>query len=206
MGLEKGYHNISVQYNDGYYSDGKLVGDVYSNTFKVFVGLNTNIIAPQVSTVYNVAKNLVITLKDSNNNLLPPKTLTITLNGVTYTRTTNNNGQVIMSVSLPAKTYTANINFAGDDNYLKSSNTVKIVVKKATPKITAKTKTFKVKTKIKKFTVTLKDNKGRVMKKVKLYLKVKCKTYKSKTNSKGKATFKITKLNKKGTYSTKNHI
>ena len=83
---------------------------------------------------------------------------------------------------------------------------MKIVVKKATPKITAKTKTFKVKTKIKKFTVTLNDNKGRVMKKVKLYLKVKGKTYKSKINSKGKATFKITKLNKKGTYSTKNHI
>ena len=203
MGLEKGYHDISVQYNDGYYSDGKLVGEVYSNTFKVCVGFKTNIIAPQVNTVYNVGKNLVITLKDSKNNVLPAKTLTITLNGVTYTRTTNNNGQVIMSINLPAKTYDANINFAGDNNYLKSSNSVKIVVKKATPKITAKTKKFKVKTKIKKFTATLKDNKGRVMKKVKLYLKVKGKTYKATTNSKGKATFKIKKLNKKGTYRAK---
>ena len=38
------------------------------------------------------------------------------------------------------------------------------------------------------------------MKKVKVTLKVKGKTYKAKTNSKGKATFKITKLTKKGTY------
>ena len=38
------------------------------------------------------------------------------------------------------------------------------------------------------------------MKKAKVYLKVKGKTYTAKTNSKGKATFKITKLTKKGTY------
>ena len=36
------------------------------------------------------------------------------------------------------------------------------------------------------------------MKKVKVYLKVNGKTYAAKTNSKGQATFKITKLTKKG--------
>ena len=36
------------------------------------------------------------------------------------------------------------------------------------------------------------------MKKAKVTLKVKGKTYKAKTNSKGKATFKLTKLTKKG--------
>ena len=38
------------------------------------------------------------------------------------------------------------------------------------------------------------------MKKVKVFLKVKGKTYTAKTNSKGKATFKIKNLKKKGTY------
>lgn len=38
------------------------------------------------------------------------------------------------------------------------------------------------------------------MKKAIVTLKVKGKTYTAKTNSKGKATFKITKLTKKGTY------
>ena len=38
------------------------------------------------------------------------------------------------------------------------------------------------------------------MKKAKVTLKVNGKTYSAKTNSKGKATFKITKLTKKGTY------
>ena len=38
------------------------------------------------------------------------------------------------------------------------------------------------------------------MKKAKVTLKVKGKTYKATTNAKGKATFKITKLTKKGTF------
>ena len=38
------------------------------------------------------------------------------------------------------------------------------------------------------------------MKKVKVYLKVKGKTYVAKTNKKGQAIFKLTKLTKKGTY------
>ena len=41
------------------------------------------------------------------------------------------------------------------------------------------------------------------MKKVKLTLKVKGKTYKATTNAKGKATFKIKKLTKKGKYTAK---
>ncbi len=74
---------------------------------------------------------------------------------------------------------------------------------KPTPKIVAKKATFKAKVKTKKYTVTLKDNNGKVMKKVKLTLKVGKKTYKATTNKKGKATFKITKLTKKGKYTAK---
>ena len=73
-----------------------------------------------------------------------------------------------------------------------------VTVKKAT-KITAKKKTFKVKTKVKRYTVTLKSGRA-VLKKVQLTLKVNKKTYKAKTNNKGKATFKIKNLKKKGRY------
>ncbi|MBE6512361.1 MAG: hypothetical protein E7Z75_04330, partial [Methanobrevibacter olleyae] len=51
----------------------------------------------------------------------------------------------------------------------------------------------------KKFTASLKNNKGKALKKVKLTLKVGKKTYKATTNSKGVATFKV-KLTKKGKY------
>ena len=76
-------------------------------------------------------------------------------------------------------------------------------ITKLTPKLIAKKKTFKVKTKVKKYTATLKTNKNKAMKKVKLYLKVKGKTITAKTNSKGKATFKIKNLKKKGTFKAK---
>lgn len=46
----------------------------------------------------------------------------------------------------------------------------------------------------------MKNSKNKAMKNAKVTLKVNGKTYVAKTNSKGKATFKITKLTKKGTY------
>ena len=49
----------------------------------------------------------------------------------------------------------------------------------------------------------MKNNKGKVIKKAKVTLTVKGKTYKATTNSKGKATFKITKLTKKGKHTAK---
>lgn len=63
----------------------------------------------------------------------------------------------------------------------------------------AKNKIFSKKTKVKKYTVTLKS-KGKSIKNAWISLKIKGKVFKAKTNKKGKATFKIIKLNKKGTY------
>ena len=51
---------------------------------------------------------------------------------------------------------------------------------------------------IKYYYVSLKDNKGKVMKGKKVTLKVNGKTFSAKTNAKGVATFKITKLTKVG--------
>ena len=102
---------------------------------------------------------------------------------------------------MAAKTYTAKITFNGDTNYDKSTKDVKVTVRKATPKMSAKKKTFKRTVKTKKYTIVLKDNACKAMKKVKVTLKIKGKKIiTAKTNSKGKATFKIKKLTKKGIY------
>ena len=73
---------------------------------------------------------------------------------------------------------------------------------KIKPTITAVKKTFKAKVKIKKYTITLKANK-KAIKNVKVYLKIKGKTFKATTNKLGKATFLIKKLTKKGKYKAK---
>ena len=164
----------------------------------------TAITAPSVTKVYNNNKNLVVTLKDANGNAVANAKVTVVLNGAKKVLTTNSNGQATLAISnLVPKTYTATITYDGDDTHLKSSATAKVTVKKASVKLTAKKKTFKAKVKTKKYTVTLKNNKNKVMKKVKLTLKVKGKTYKATTNAKGKATFKIKKLTKKGKYTAK---
>ena len=160
----------------------------------------TKLTAPKVTATYNVAKKLVITLKDANGKVLANKKVTVKVGTISKTLKTNSKGQVSVAVNtLVPKTYTATIKFAGDNDYKASSLSAKVTVKKAAPKLTAAKKTFKVKAKTKKVTATLKNNKGKVLKKVKLTLKIGKKTYTAKTNSKGVATFKV-KLTKKGTY------
>ena len=160
---------------------------------------STKLAASAVATVYNVNKNLVVTLKDSQGRALNGVTVSVNINGAkTYT---TKNGQVKIAVgSLAPKTYTAKISFAGNDNYNATSANVKVTVKKATPKLTAKAKTFKKSVKTKKYSITLKTNQNKVMKNTKLTLKVNGKTYSATTNAKGQATFKITKLTKKGKF------
>ena len=162
--------------------------------------LQTQLSGNAITATYNINKDLIVTLKDSNGNVLSGVNVIIDLNGA-KTYTTDNNGQVKVSTKgLAPKAYTAKVIFNGNTNYAKSTKDVKVTVKKATPKLTAKKKTFKSSVKTKKYTVTLKDNTGKAIKKAKVTLKVKGKTYKATTNSKGKATFKIKKLNKKGTF------
>ena len=165
--------------------------------------INTELSANAVTATYNIDKNLVITLKDANGNVLNGVKVTVNLNGA-KTYTTDKNGQVKINVaSLVPKIYTAKITFDGNDIYAKSAKNVKVTVKKAKAKIVAKKKTFKSKKKVKKYRITLKNNKGKAIKKVRVTLKIKKKTFKAKTNAKGKAVFKIKKLTKKGRYTAK---
>ena len=182
--------------------------------------LKTQLTADAVTATYNINKDLVITLKDANGNPLTGVDVSVDLNGV-KNYVTDTNGQVKVSTAgLVPKTYDAKIAFNGSTNYLGSSADVKVVIKKATAKIIAKKKTYKAKKKTKKFTITLKDNTGKPIKNAKVRLIVKKIAKKSKkksskkksksdkkkiyakTNSKGKATFKVLK-NKKGKYNAK---
>ena len=176
--------------------------DVYissSASANVFIEkISTSFVAKDISVTYGDAANLIVTLKDRNGNVLVGQYVTINLNNKVYTKKTDATGKVNVNVNLAAKTYTAKIAFAGDDVYKSSSQTVKVVVKKATPKLTASSKIFKANAKTKKVTVTLK-NKNKAIKSVLVKLTVNKKTYKVKTNSKGVATFKI-KLTKKGKF------
>lgn len=170
-----------------------------NSTFSVVK--KTKITSSGITTLYNGGKYLVAILADEDGNPIENTTLTIKINGALKSFTTDADGKVRMSTNgLIPKTYSAVISFAGNDNYENSTATAKVIVKKPTPKLYAKNKAFKINTKYKKYYVTLKTNKNQPMKKVKITLTVKGKTYRSATNSKGKATFKIINLTKKGKF------
>ena len=158
--------------------------------------------ASKVTTTYGTSKNIVVTLKDSKGNPLVGRKVTVTLNNVAYTAVIPSDGvgEITIPSNLAVKTYDVTVSFAGETGISPKTINTQVVVKKATPKITASKKTFKVKDKYKKYQVTLKTNKNKVYKKQKITIKVNGKTYSAKTSSKGIATFKLTKLTKKGTF------
>lgn len=197
-GLAVGNYNATAVFNANVFYN----ASTKNTTFTVKAKVATSISAANVATTYATSKNIIVTLKDANGNVLAEKIVSVVFNGKTSTIKTNAKGQVSLAIGtkLAPKTYPVTFSFAGDDELLASSGSAKVTVKKAKSKLTAKKKTFKAKKKIKKYTITLKSDKGKAIKKAKVTIKVKGKTYKAKTNSKGKATFKIKKLTKRGKY------
>ena len=163
--------------------------------------VNTKLSAPAVSSVYGKDNYLLVTLKDSRGNALNNALVTVHIGSEIYKLKTDVKGQVkVSTANLIPKKYAVSVKYNGDGNLFSSSLSSSILVSKASPKLTAKKASFKVKVKTKKYSIVLKTNKNKALAKAKVTLKVKGKTYRATTNAKGKATFKIKKLNKKGTY------
>ena len=185
--------------NDQYYAVEEIIGF----TIKQATLIKVN---PTVSVVYK--NNAKVTVKLTNlvtNKVIAGATIEITVNGKTYKGTTDKDGNAVITIpaNMVPKTYTADVAFKGTDKLEADIDQFKLTVKKATPKVTAKKKTFKKSKKVKKYTITLKDNKGKAIKKAKVTIKVGKKTFKATTNAKGKAVFKLKKLTKKAKYNAK---
>ena len=173
-----------------------------------------NLVANNVTLENNKLGTFEITLKDSKGNAIVNKTCSISIGETVYSIKTDANGKASIELSLPTGNYTAKVHTV-NDYYNKAGNAIATITVKDSPaptpasepakvtkkavKITAKKKTFKAKAKNKKYSITLKAN-GKAVKKVKVTLKVKGKTYKATTTSKGKATFNLKKLTRKGKY------
>ena len=198
IALKEGTAKITVTINGNEeYSENSTTITVNVTAVKI---IPIEIIASPLTSGYNENKNLIITVIDNQGNPVSGVNVTVKLKNL-KTYTTDNNGQIKVSTKgLAPKVYTAKITVNSDDTYSESTLSVNVTIKKTTPKFKVTKKLFKKSTKTKKYRIILKDKTGKKIKKAKVYLRVKGKTYKAKTNSKGSATFKITKLNKKGTF------
>lgn len=197
--LDVGKHLIIIKGNDSNV-------DVQEIEFELTVSKIAPILsANSFTAVYGDSKYFIITLKESDGTPIPNQEILFSAYSgddhyyfiTDEPHKTNANGQVKLKINYLPDHYTF---------YVSSKNckeiSKKIVIKKITPKISAKDKTFKKSVKTKKYTITLKTNKNKAMKNTKVYIKVNGKTYTAKTNSKGVATFKITKLTKKGKFTS----
>ena len=145
-------------------------------------------------------KAITVTLRDASGNLVANRKITATVNGKTYTATTNSKGVATFKLTLKTvKTFTVSIKFAGDSYYTASTKSIKVKVTKTKTKLTVPKKTYKRSAKVKKLTATLKDQFGKVIKSKKVTFTVNGKKYTAKTNKKGVATVKV-KLSRKKTY------
>ena len=188
--LEPGDYAVTASYNGDKNLNASTSNAVTFNVAEVYPILT----ADPVTKTYGTSTKLVVNLVDSKGNAIANADVSVVMGSATTHIKTDSSGKATMSINKAPGTYTAVITYAD------AQTTAKINVKKATPKMTAKAKTFKKSVKTKKYTVTLKTNSNKVMKNTKVTLKVNGKTYSAKTNSKGQATFKITKLTKKGKY------
>ena len=194
---------------------------VMNNTLYPETLYGTTLEVSDVTINVGETANLIITLKDSNNNTLRDKPLTIIINGLLSSAITDAKGvATVPVVGDVAGIKYVTITYAGEGSIYKSSiANAKITVNaKSTPAsnssstsasttpvakkttLTAKKATLKVK-KAKKIKVTLKSE-GKAVKGKVIKLKVNKKTFKAKTNAKGVATIKV-KVAKKGKFTAK---
>ena len=184
MGLAANIYDVGISFN----GTDKYLNCSNTTTVSIYKE-SSRVDTKPLTTDYNVHKYLVVGLKDNEGNPIRNADAFIEIHGVTYKCRSDDAGNARLIIRLNPGTYTAKITF-DNVNYTGFTQYVTVIVKKLTPKLTAKKKTFKKAKKVKKYTVTLKAN-SKALAKVKLTLKVKGKTYKAKTNAKGKAVFKI---------------
>ena len=93
-----------------------------NKTVAVTVNEDIVISAPDVSKYYNGAERFVVIVTDSKNNPLANRSVVIGVNGVNYTRTTNDNGTASIAISLVSGQY--NVTAAVGNNTVYSTITV----------------------------------------------------------------------------------
>ena len=173
----------------------------------------TSITAPAASFIINYDGTYKVTV----NTKVSGANVSFVLNGANIgSAISNANGIASIKITAAqlkkagAGTKVLEATFAGNDYYTGSVASSKITITKEASKfanVKSAKSSYKANAKTMQLTATLKDSKNKVIKNKVVIFKIKNKTYKVKTNSKGvalltlnSAKIKACKLNKKGTY------
>lgn len=164
--------------------------------------LNSTITASDVKGYESFSTAITIKLT-ANDTALSSKPIKIVLNGVTYDKITDANGEVKLNVNLNKGIYLAEVTFAGDDLINNASKTFKVTVESPIQtklQIGDKYINYRQGSKC-LFYVKLLDANNKAIKNQKVVFKVAGKTFSAITDNSGHA--KIYLNLKKGTYTVK---
>jgi C1A family cysteine protease len=185
-----GIASLEIKSSPGVYSVeiiNFVTGEIKTQTIKVIKRITENNV---LSMYYGAGKYYKVKVFDDNGNVAKGLKVTFTINNKRYTVNTDSQGYASFKISQKPGKYTITAEYKG----FKVSN-------KITVKSTIVTKDVVVKKgKTIKFTAKLLNKNGKILKNKKVTFKFKGKTYKVKTNKKGKAVLKITKKYNKGKY------
>lgn len=106
------------------------VNESSSSISNTKIPVDTKIETKNVNMYYKESSELVGYLKDTNNNPISNKNVSITINNKIYNRISDNNGKVVLKINLNPKTYHALIKFGGDENYTASIATAIVKINK----------------------------------------------------------------------------
>jgi len=119
--LKPGKHNITVIYGDEKYSpeENSSVIDVAN---KLFIN------APAVVKYYSGSERFYVYLEDMNGKKIANADIVITVNGVSYSRTTNENGTTSIAINLNSGEYPVTVIFKGNSEFNQTSVSSNITV------------------------------------------------------------------------------
>ena len=150
--LYYGNYTVNAVFVSDYYENATACGNFSINYIK------TSLIANNVTLYYRDGTRFYVKLVDSKNNPLVNESVIFSINGINYTKYTDENGECSLGLNLNSGSYPISLTYLGNGKYLPANFTGNVLVK---PTIVSSdiTKIFRNAT---PFTATILDNKGNI--------------------------------------------
>ena len=197
IGLKKGSYPFTVSY-----AGETNINKVSVSSKVIVVSSKSSKLSVNPLTAYYGDKNVFAATLTVDGYALQGRTVDFTINGKTYSKTTNANGVASLDINLKAGNYSIAVAYGGETNVNKASASSKITILGRESKLLTRvsTGTYKHNT-LGQFKVKITDAGGSPLKDVDVTFTVNSVDYTKKTDSNGIATLDI-KL-RYGTYSIK---
>ena len=116
-------------YSATYKGTDKISRATDNGTFEIkSVEYNVILNAPDVKMTYHDGTRFIATLTDKQGNPIRDAAIEITINGKTYTKTTDEKGVVSLGLSLDSGIYTVTVNFKGTADYTPITRQAKVTI------------------------------------------------------------------------------